>query len=382
MALVINSKLPQSGISVFARMTAAANQHEAINLAQGFPNFSPPSALFEFLSEAVHKGMNQYAAMPGLPELRRQLSLRIERDYHAEWNPETEITVTAGATQALYTLISAFIRPGDKALVFEPAYDSYAPAIEVNGGIPVYLRLSLPDFSIPWDALERTLKTERIKLILINNPHNPSGRILQREDLERLERLTRDLDTLLVWDEVYDKLVFDGKQHASALHYPGLMERSIVVFSLGKTLHNTGWKVGYTLARPAITAEIRKLHQFTVFSVNTPAQYAICRFMETAPDFFNDLPDFYQQKRDFFFNHMQGTRFAFLPCEGSYFALASYASLYDGGDSDFAMKLAAENRVAVIPISAFYHDGFDPGMVRFCFAKTEDTIREAARRLA
>lgn len=381
MSLKIESKLPESGLSIFAKMTAAAIQHQAINLAQGFPNFSPPVELFQYLEEAVRNGYNQYAAMPGLPALRNEIAKRIESDYQFSVNPDTDITVTAGATQAIYTIISAFVRPGDKVVVFEPAYDSYAPAVKVNGGIPVYLKLQLPDFKIPWDQLENVLENEKIRIILINNPHNPAGRILNKEDLDRFEKLTRSKDVLLIWDEVYDLVVFDEIKHCSALENASLMDHSVVVFSMGKTLHNTGWKIGYSIAKPEITNEIRKLHQFTVFSVNTPAQYAIARFMEEHGNFFKSLPNFYQQKRDFFFEQMKNTAFDFLPCEGSYFALAGYSKLSTKSDLDFAMELVEKNKVALIPISAFYHDGYDPKLLRFCFAKTEDTISEAARRL-
>jgi methionine aminotransferase len=381
MPIKIESKLPESGLSIFAKMTAAAIQHQAINLAQGFPNFSPPVELFQYLDEAVRNGFNQYAAMPGMPALRNEIVKRIHSDYQFSANPDTEITVTAGATQAIYTIISAFVRPGDKVVVFEPAYDSYGPAVKVNGGIPIYLKLELPDFKIPWDQLEHVLENEKIRIILINNPHNPAGRILSKEDLDRMEKLTHSKDVLLIWDEVYDLLVFDGIKHCSALENANLMKHSCVVFSMGKTLHNTGWKIGYAISKPEITNEIRKLHQFTVFSVNTPAQYAIARFMEEHKDFFKSLPTFYQQKRDFFFQQMKNTAFDFLPCEGSYFALASYSRLSSKSDLDFAMELVEKNKVAVIPISAFYYDGYDPKLLRFCFAKTEETISEAAGRL-
>lgn len=381
MPFSIESKLPLSGVSIFAQMTAAAIRNNAINLAQGFPNFTPPSELFEFLNEGVYTGYNQYAAMPGLDLLRNQIAQRIQRDYQFNANPDTEITVTAGATQAIYTIVSSIIQPGDKAIIFEPAYDSYGPSVLVNGGIPVYLRLELPDFKIPWNELEDTLKNEKIKIILINNPHNPAGRILTSEDIRRIHQLTKDLNILIIWDEVYDLLIFDQLKHQSALLYPELMDRSVVVFSMGKTLHNTGWKVGYTLANSKITNEIRKLHQFTVFSVNTPAQYAIAKFMETQSTFFESLPDFYQQKRNYFFKKMSQVSFNWLPCEGSYFALADYSHISKLSDRDYAMKLVEEFKVASIPLSPFYHDGYDPKLLRFCFAKTTDTIDKAANQL-
>jgi methionine transaminase len=382
MSLHIDTKLPAAGLSIFAKMTAAAIRNEAINLAQGFPNFSPPTELFDYLQEGLKLGFNQYAAMPGLPVLREEIAKRIFRDYRYKANPETEITVTAGATQAIYTTISAFVRQGDKVLIFEPAYDSYGPSVLVNGGVPVYLRLQLPDFSIPWNTLEDVLHKEDIRVMIINNPQNPAGRILTKEDLDRINELTRSKNILLIWDEVYDLLVFDHITHYSALQHETLMNRSCVIFSMGKTLHNTGWKIGYSIAKPSITNEIRKLHQFTVFSVNTPAQYAIARFMQQHPEFFSTLPVFYQQKRDFFFEQMKSTKFEFLPCEGSYFAIAAYSKISDKGDVDYSMEIVEHHKVALIPVSAFYHDGYDPKLLRFCFAKTEDVISNAALNLS
>ncbi len=381
MTLQIRSKLPVAGVSIFAKMTALAQQHQATNLAQGFPDFSPPEQLFDYLQEGVQIGYNQYAAMPGLPILRQQIQKRLQHQYAFIADADTEITVTAGATQAIYTIISAWVKPGDKVLIFEPAYDSYGPAVIVNGGVPVYLRLNIPDFSIPWTEVENLMEKESIRLMVINNPHNPSGRILNQEDMLRFQQLGKRHETLMLWDEVYDMLVFDGRKHESALNYPDLMQQSVVCFSMGKTLHNTGWKIGYSVAREDITREIRKIHQFLVFSVNTPAQYAIAKFMEAFPDFITDLPQFYQNKRDFFFNEMLATDFEWLPCEGSYFALARFANSSKVSDVAYAEQLVSYNKVATIPISAFYHDGFDPGILRFCFAKKEETIREAAKQL-
>lgn len=378
MTYPIASKLPAAGVSIFAKMTALANRFQAINLAQGFPDFSPPEQLFEYLQEAVHLGFNQYAPMPGLPLLRQQIQGRLERRYGFVCNPETDITVTAGATQAIYTLISAFVRPGDKVVIFEPAYDSYGPAVLVNGGEPVYLRLELPDFTIPWQALEKTLQSNSIRMILVNNPHNPAGRILSEDDLLRFQQLASRHDVLMVWDEVYDMLVFDGNNHCSALQFPTLMEQSIVCYSMGKTLHNTGWKIGYTVAREELTREIRKVHQFLVFSVNTPAQYAIGKFMDQHPDFMDQLPDFYQAKRDVFLKIMDVTGMHFLPCEGSYFAIAQIPSSEPLSDIAYAEKMVEEFQVATIPVSAFYHDGYDPRLIRFCFAKKQETIEAAA----
>lgn len=376
-----DSKLPSSGTSVFARMTELANQHKAVNLAQGFPDFSPPQELLDYLYEGVKNDFNQYAPMPGLLNLREQLSRRIKLDYNYPADPLTSITVTAGATQAIYTIISSFIKKDDKVLIFEPAYDSYAPSVLVNGGIPIYLKLAEPTFEIPWNELENCIRQNDLKLIIINNPHNPAGSILTNGDFERINAICSNSRAIIVWDEVYDQLVYDGKTHQSALSYPELMEKSIVVFSLGKTLHNTGWKVGYTIAREELTREIRKLHQFTVFSVNTPAQYAIAKFIEHHFDFFKTLSSFYQQKRDFFVQQISDSGFQILPCHGSYFVLASYGQLSKVKDEDMAKKIVEYCGVAGVPISAFYHDQYDPKILRFCFAKKEETLMEGARRI-
>ncbi len=362
-------------------MSLLASEFHAINLAQGFPDFNPPDELLDYLTEGVQLGMNQYAPMPGYIPLRHELSKRLKRDYGFQANPDSEITVTAGATQAIYTIISAFVGVGDKVLLFEPAYDSYGPAVIVNGGIPIYLKLSLPHFEIPWTDLEQTLKEQKIKLMIVNNPHNPAGTTLSKDDLERMDKLTKAYDCLIIWDEVYDMLVFDGAKHNSALEIASLMEHSVVVYSLGKTLHNTGWKVGYTVAQESISKEIRKLHQFTVFSVNTPAQYAIARFLENHESFFSTLHTFYEAKRDLFIQLLKTSLFDFLPCQGSYFALAKYHKISELSDMEMAHQMVKDYGVAVIPISAFYHDGFDPKILRFCFAKKDETLIQAANKL-
>lgn len=376
-----SSKLPESGTSIFAKMTELATKHQAVNLAQGFPDFQPPTELLDFLNEAVNLGLNQYAPMPGLLFLREKIAERLLRDYQFEADVANEITITAGATQAIYTIISALIRPGDKVLIFEPAYDSYAPSVIVNGGIPVYCRLKEPDFTIPWDEFEQCIEEQNIKLIIVNNPHNPSASILSKEDVERIGKITKDRDLVILWDEVYDLLVYDHSKHYSALYSEELMTRSIVVYSLGKTLHNTGWKLGYIVAHQAFTKEIRKLHQFTVFSVNTPAQYAVAKFLDKQPAFFDELPEFYQQKRDYFFSLVSGIGMEWLPSKGSYFMLASFKKLSNQSDVQLAETLTQNNGVACIPISAFYHNGYDPKILRFCFAKEEKTLKEASVRL-
>lgn len=381
MKYIHKSKLPHSEVSVFARMTSLALEYNAINLAQGFPDFNPPTALIDLLYESAKDGFNQYAPMPGLLSLREQISERLFKDYNYNASVDKEITVTAGATQAIYTIISTFIAPGDKVLLFEPAYDSYAPSIIANGGIPIYLRLQDPEFNIPWENFERLIQEHQFKIILFNNPHNPCGSILTFNDLKKIDELTQNLNTILLWDEVYDLLVFDNIKHISALKFGSLMERSIVVFSIGKTLHNTGWKIGYIIAQEYLTNEIRKLHQFTVFSVHTPSQMAIARFMKNEPQFFSELSGFYQSKRDLFRSLLLDSSFKIFHTSGSYFALADYSKVKNCSDEEMAFILAKEYKVAAIPISAFYHDHYDPHLIRFCFAKQEQTIQEAAKRL-
>ncbi len=378
---LFNSKLPNSGTSVFARMTELAIKNSAINLAQGFPDFLPPTELFEYLNEGVQSGWNQYAQMPGYLPLREELSLRLKNTYQFNTDPISEITVTAGATQAIYTIISSIISKGDKVLIFEPAYDSYAPSIIVNGGIPIYLRLIEPEFNIPWDHLEHSLQTNSIKLILINNPHNPCGTVLSKNDIDRIYILAEKYDCILLWDEVYDLLVYDGHKHNSALQHELMSQRGIVVFSLGKTLHNTGWKIGYIVANSNYTTEFRKLHQFTVFSVNTPCQFAVAKFFNNHKDFFQDLSFFYQSKRDCFVELLRQSNLNILDCSGSYFVLAQFNDKFQMSDETFAQRLTESCGVASVPISAFYHDQYDPGMVRFCFAKKEETLQAAGERL-
>lgn len=377
----IVSKLPDVKESVFARMTALANQHQAINLAQGFPDFNPPKELIENLYNAASSNFNQYAPMPGVLNLRNEICNRLLNRYHFKANPETDIVVTAGATQALFTIISAFISKNDKVLIVEPAYDSYVPAVISNGGEPIYISLKSPDFKFPLEELKNMLERHTIKMIMINNPHNPCGSILSKEEMESLRSILSDYQGIIVWDEVYDYLVFDDLLHQSALLYEDLMKKSVVVYSMGKTLHNTGWKVGYTVSNADIAKEIKKLHQFTVFSVNTPAQQAIAEFMSVNPTFFNELPKFYQDKRDFFLKCMEGLPLNFYTPQGSYFALADFKSWFQGNDEEAAVKLVSKCGVAAIPLSPFYHDSYDPGMLRFCFAKKEDTILRAAEKL-
>lgn len=377
------SKLPDVGTSIFTVMSQLAAECGAINLAQGFPDYDPPQVLTDALARhARTSGHHQYAPMPGLLRLRELISQKTARLYGVlPPNPDTEITITSGATEALYAVLAAVVRPGDEVVVLEPAYDLYGPAIRLQGGIPVYVPLRLPDFQPDWELVAAAL-TPRTRLLLINTPHNPSGAVLTDADWQQLAQLLTDSPTLLLSDEVYEHMTFDGVAHRSALQYPALAERSFVLSSFGKTYHATGWKVGYCVAPPLLTAELRRVHQFLTFSVSTPTQHALADVLAEATHY-QALPDFYQQKRDRFVELMAPTRFELLPARGAYFQLARYAAIAPTEDDvSFARRLTREARVAVVPVSAFYHDGTDHGLVRFCFAKQEATLAEAATRLA
>ncbi|NVO32392.1 methionine aminotransferase [Hymenobacter lapidiphilus] len=375
------SKLPDVGTSIFSVMTQLAQEHEAINLAQGFPDYDPPRPLLEALARHVlTPGHQQYAPMPGLPRLREAISQQTARRYGYTPDPATEITVTSGATEGLYAVMAAVVRPGDEVLLLEPAYDLYAPAVRLQGGVPVYVPLSAPDFRPDWDRVAAAL-SPRTRLVLINSPHNPTGAVLSADDLDTLAGLLRDTDTLLLSDEVYEHMVFDGAQHNSVSAHPELRARAFVLSSFGKTYHATGWKVGYCLAPPTLTAELRRVHQFITFSVSTPTQHALA---DVVPDaaLYETLPAFYQQKRDLLRELLAPTGFELLPSGGGYFQVAGFGALAPGlDDRTFTRRLTQESGVAVVPLSAFYHDGHDAQLVRFCFAKTEATLRAAAARL-
>ncbi|SHJ67975.1 2-keto-4-methylthiobutyrate aminotransferase apoenzyme [Hymenobacter daecheongensis DSM 21074] len=378
----IVSKLPDVGTSIFSVMSQLAAECGAINLAQGFPDYDPPQVLSEALARhATTPGHQQYAPMPGLLRLREQISLKTALLYGiTPPDPATEITVTSGATEALYAVLAAVVRPGDEVLVLEPAYDLYGPAIRLQGGVPVYVPLRLPDFRPDWDLVAAAL-TPRTRLVLLNSPHNPSGAVLTALDLRTLAALLENTATLVLSDEVYEHMVFDGQPHRSALQEPVLAERSFVLSSFGKTYHATGWKVGYCIAPPLLTAEVRRVHQFLTFAVSTPTQHALA---DVLPDtgLYTALPAFYQRKRDLFVELLRPTRFELLPAPGAYFQLARYHQISQEDDVTFARRLTREAGVAVVPVSAFYHDGRDQGLIRFCFAKQEETLAAAAARLA
>lgn len=373
------SKLPFTGTSIFAVMSALAREHNAINLSQGFPDFPVSEELVKLVNTYMKKGFNQYAPMPGVQPLREAISAMFSDKYKADYHPETEITITAGATQALFSAIAAFIRPGDEVIVFEPAYDSYGPAVMAQGGLVKYARLNPAGYSIDWDTLP-SLISGNTRMIIINSPHNPSGSILTASDMKRLDKLTANRDILILSDEVYEHLIFDGLVHESACRYPGLAKRTLVVGSFGKTFHATGWKCGFVLAPANLTAEFRKMHQFIVFAVNTPVQYAIADFMQN-PQNFMGLGSFYQEKRDYFLGLISGSRFKPVPASGTYFQLLDYSRISDEKEFDFAVRLTKEYGIASVPVSSFYHNQTDNQVLRFCFAKTAGTLEKAAEVL-
>lgn len=375
----ISSKLPRAGTTIFTVMSKLANEHNAINLSQGFPDFECPPELVQAVSKAMRAGHNQYAPMPGLVSLREMIAQKTEELYGAKYDPETEITVTAGATQAIYTAIAAIIREGDEVIMFEPAYDCYEPAIELNGGKAIYLRLKAPDYGIDWNEVKKVVN-HRTRMIIVNTPHNPTGAVLGEADMKQLEKLTKNTDIIVLADEVYEHIIFDGRRHESVARYSGLAERSFIISSFGKTFHTTGWKMGYCLAPKELMTEFRKVHQFLVFSCNTPAQHGITAFLKNKNHYLG-LGAFYQEKRDKFNSLIKGSRFTLVPSPGTYFQLLSYDNITKEKDTDYAVRLIKENGVAAIPISVFYHKPVYDNMLRFCFAKRDETLEKAAEVL-
>jgi methionine aminotransferase len=373
--LNIKSRLPEVGTSIFAIMSKMALEHGAINLSQGFPDFPVDKKIIDLISKFMLEGHNQYAPMPGVPALRNVIAEVISKTYAHTVDPETEITITAGATEALFSAIAALVDKGDEVVLFDPSYDSYAPAIRLNGGVPIHINLRYPDFSIDWEEVKSKI-SPRTKIIMVNTPQNPSGAILSEKDLKSLQLLAVEHDLIVLSDEVYERIIFDGQKHQSVLHYPELAARSLAVFSFGKTFHATGWKVGYVIAPKAITAEIRKAHQFVTFSVNTPVQLALAEYMKT-PEHYLNLGTFYQQKRDYFVNGIKGSSFEPMACRGSYFQSLSYSAISKLPDREMAEELTKKQKVASVPISAFYGDKTDNKLLRFCFAKSEQTLDRA-----
>ncbi len=375
----IHSKLPEVGTTIFTVMSSSAQQYNAINLGQGFPDFPMPQALIEAVNTAMNDGFNQYAHTNGVPLLRERISDKINHLYNATVNAETDITITPGATYAIYTALTSIINKGDEVIVFEPAYDSYVPNIVVNGGVPVFISLQYPDYSINWQEVKKKIGV-KTKAILINSPHNPTGSVLSEYDIQQLIAITQNTNIVVISDEVYEHLIYDGKQHQSILKFPELMKRSFACFSFGKTYHCTGWKMGYCVADELLMKEFRKVHQFNAFSVNTPMQVALAAVLKDKQSYAG-LSKFMQKKRDYFLDMMKETLFTPLPSGGSYFQCYSYADFSNKNDKEMAMNLVKEYGVAAIPLSAFYYHETDNKVLRFCFAKKEDTLREAAQRL-
>ncbi len=372
----IASKLPNVGTTIFTVMSRLAQEHNAINLSQGFPDFECAPELRALVPKYFNAGLNQYPPMAGVPALREIIAEKSAALYGTNYDPEHEVTVVPGATYGIFTAVSAFVRPGDEVIVFEPAYDSYVPAIGVNGGKPVFVRLKYPDYSIDWQAVARAI-TPKTRMLIINTPNNPTASVFSAEDMRSLEGLLRDTDIVVISDEVYEHLIYDGGRHESVSRFRGLAERSFVVSSFGKTYSVTGWKMGYVLAPKDLMAEFRKVHQFNVFVANGPLQHVLAEHMKNR-DAYLALGDFYQRKRDFFLDQLQGSRFRPLPSRGTFFQNLAYAAITDEKDSDLAVRLTKEKGVAAIPLSVFYHDRHCDRVLRFCFAKSEATLARGA----
>ena len=368
----IVSKLPAVGTTIFTVMSRLAQEHGAINLSQGFPDYDCAPQLQDLVTKYMQAALNQYPPMAGVLELRAAIAQKVHALYGATYDVEHEITVTPGATYAIFTAIATLIHPGDEVIVFEPAYDSYVPAIEVQGGKAVYLGLKFPDYHVDWNEVRRAISA-RTRMIIINTPNNPTASVFTADDMRALDALTRGTDIVILSDEVYEHVVFDGARHESAARYPGLAERSIVVSSFGKTYHVTGWKMGYCLAPRELMSEFRKVHQFNAFTCNTPVQYALAEFMQY-PEHYLELAAFYQKKRDYFRDRLRESRFTLLPSDGTFFQSACYDSITDEKDSDFAIRLTREHGIAAIPLSAFYRQPPPQKVLRFCFAKKEETL--------
>jgi len=374
----IESKLPDVGTTIFTVMSKLGSDHGAINLSQGFPSFDCSPELTSMIHAYMKKGYNQYAPMSGVAVLKEKISEKTQACYGVAYHPEEEITVTTGATEAIYSAITTVVRPGDEVIVFEPAYDSYVPAITLSGGIPVYVTLE-PPFAIDWEVVREKI-TPKTKLILVNTPHNPPGKVLSKQDLDSLADLVADTSIFLISDEVYEHIVFDGREHLSLMSHSVLRERTFICSSFGKTFHITGWKIGYCLAPKELSREFRKVHQFVTFSVVTPIQYALAEFLGN-PAHYLSLSGFYQKKRDLFLGAIRQSRFEFIPAEGSFFQMLSYKEISQENDYDLAVRLTKEIGVASIPVSVFYHKRVDSKLLRFCFAKSDEELEEAGRRL-
>lgn len=377
--MTIQSKLPNVGITIFTVMSKLAADHQAINLSQGFPDFDPHPDLIELVSKYMREGLNQYAPMQGLPLLRQRIAEKVKSLYGADVDPHSDITVTSGATEALFAAITAVVQPGDEVVILEPAYDSYAPVVHLNQGRPLFVPLRFPDYQVDWDRVRDTL-TDRTRLLVINSPHNPSGQALDADDIAALQAVIADRDLYILSDEVYEHIIFDGRRHESMLRYPELSRRSFVVSSFGKTYHTTGWKIGYCIAPRHLSAEFQKMHQYITFTSSTPVQRAYADFMEHSEPYLS-LAGFYQQKRDTFLRLMEPSRFKALPCAGTYFQMMDYSAITDEADVDFSRRMTTQYGVAAIPPSVFYNHPKDHKVLRFCFAKRDETLERAAEIL-
>jgi len=372
-----STKLPKVGTTIFSRINQVARAHGATNLSQGFPGFPPDEELLKEVEAALHDRQNQYAPMPGVKSLRDSLCAKMKQLYGHSYDPESEITITAGATQAIFTAISAFVEKGDEVIVFKPAYDCYEPAIELYGGKPVLIEMRAPKYQIDWEEVRANISS-RTKMIIINTPHNPTGTIWQKEDLLQLQKLVENTNILILSDEVYEHIIFDGKAHQSAARFPKLAERALIVYSFGKTFHVTGWKLGYCLAPKELMKEFRKIHQYNVFCVNHPMQVGLKNYLQN-PEHYLGLPKFYQRKRDFFLEAIKDSKLEFIPAQGTYFQTVSYKNITDEKDTDFAIRLIEEKQLATIPVSGFNKNKRDEKMLRICFAKEDDTLKKAAK---
>jgi len=377
--LHINSKLPNVGTTIFTVMSALATEHKAVNLGQGFPDYQMSEELIALVNDVMKKGFNQYVPMQGYLPLREVLAEKIQSLYTTIVNPNTQITITPGGTYAIYTALTTVLQPGDEVIIFEPAYDSYIPNVEINGAIPVLIDLKFPDYKIDWQKVKQKINA-KTRMIMLNSPHNPTGAVLGEEDIQQLRSIVKGTNIFILSDEVYEHLIFDGLLHQSILRYPDLMERSFVCFSFGKVYHCTGWKLGYCVSSPELMKEFRKVHQFNCFSCHTPSQVALAEFIKNK-DSYLSLGTFMQEKRDHFQQLMQQTKFEPLPSRGSYFQCYKYDRISDESDKDLAIRLTKEKAVATIPVSVFYKAGTDNKVLRFCFAKKKETLEAAVERL-
>lgn len=374
------TKLPSVGETIFSTMSALAAEKQAINLSQGFPDYAGPKALLEGVGRAIASGNNQYAPLPGVPKLLQQIEAKVKSYYGRKLDVANEVTVTPGATEAIYSAITSVIRPGDEVILFDPAYDCYQPAIEINGGVPVHITLLPPTFAVNWEAVAAAI-TPKTRMIIINTPHNPTGSTLTAADMEALANIVRDTNILIISDEVYEHLVYDGQPHQSLNLHPELIERAFIVSSFGKTYHVTGWRTGYCIAPAPLTKELRKVHQYVTFTSHTPIQYAIADFMEEEPDYPRTLPEFFSKKRDRLAQGLKHSRFKLLDSNGTYFQLVDYTAISDLPDDQFVLKLLDDAGVAAIPLSPFYSNGQQTGCIRLCFAKADETLDKAIERL-